>query len=312
MRRIKYFSAEDARRLVAGEVSEVVVSDDGSTDGTREILMAYQNKDARVRMIDGPKKGVKANVENALRACEGAYIFLADQDDIWMEDKLKTAIDKIAEFSSEAVISLSLWGEATLHPQFEKFIEKVLSYSGLSVLIELSQLNLSDEKLSEIDTTEPSLVFDISRHAINSYLENNNNRPKKIVELTKETRFEDNLVSSNFVSGKSYTANTCEGVDNWLIRSISTRFTTIGLAPGNDFPCCSIHAVVAKRYRQWKFCHVSHTHFVPSATKHPSSRRLRALPRDATILRRLFVSSVIFHIIMGDFSSLTDLFNKQS
>jgi spiro-SPASM protein len=66
-------------------------------------------------------------------------------------ENFSNLIDKIAEFSSEAVISLSLWGEATLHPQFEKFIEKVLSYSGLSLLIELSQLNLSDEKLSEIE-----------------------------------------------------------------------------------------------------------------------------------------------------------------
>ncbi len=65
-------------------------------------------------------------------------------------EKFSILVDKIAEFSSEAVISLSLWGESTLHPQFEKFIEKVLSHSGLSVLIELSQLNLSDEKLSEI------------------------------------------------------------------------------------------------------------------------------------------------------------------
>ena len=65
-------------------------------------------------------------------------------------ENFSNLIDKIAEFSSEAVISLSLWGEATLHPQFEKFIEKVLSYSGLSVLIELSQLNLSDEKLQKI------------------------------------------------------------------------------------------------------------------------------------------------------------------
>ena len=65
-------------------------------------------------------------------------------------ENFSNLIDKIAEFSSEAVISLSLWGEATLHPQFEKFIEKVLSYSGLSLLIELSQLNFSDEKLQKI------------------------------------------------------------------------------------------------------------------------------------------------------------------
>ena len=86
----KYIEEQlDTILVTLGEEDEVIVSDDGSTDGTREILEAYRKKDARVRMIDGPKKGVKANVENALRACEGAYIFLADQDDIWMQEKVE-------------------------------------------------------------------------------------------------------------------------------------------------------------------------------------------------------------------------------
>jgi len=85
----KYIEEQlDTILVTLGVEDEVIVSDDGSTDGTREILAAYQEKDARVRMIDGPKRGVKANVENALRACEGAYIFLADQDDIWMPEKV--------------------------------------------------------------------------------------------------------------------------------------------------------------------------------------------------------------------------------
>jgi len=90
----KYIEEQlDTILVTLGEEDEVIVSDDGSTDGTREILAAYQKKDARVRMIDGPKKGVKANVENALRACEGAYIFLADQDDIWMPEKVECVMD---------------------------------------------------------------------------------------------------------------------------------------------------------------------------------------------------------------------------
>ena len=97
----KYIEEQlDSILVTLGPEDEVIVSDDGSTDGTREILARYQQQDARVRMIDGPKAGVKANVENALRACEGAYIFLADQDDIWMPEKVEKVM---AAFEQDGV-----------------------------------------------------------------------------------------------------------------------------------------------------------------------------------------------------------------
>ncbi|MBO5100791.1 MAG: hypothetical protein J6B63_05755, partial [Treponema sp.] len=64
---------------------------------------------------------------------------------------------------------------------------------GLGLSSEIEIRNLKIEKLETTDTIEPSLVFDISKDAINSYLENNNNRPGKIIEVSKETKFENNL-----------------------------------------------------------------------------------------------------------------------
>ncbi|MCR4733447.1 MAG: spiro-SPASM protein [Treponema sp.] len=60
-------------------------------------------------------------------------------------DKLFQLIEKIHAFSSEAVISLSAWGEAFLHPDIIKIVEKILSYPGLSVFIESDGLGLTDE-----------------------------------------------------------------------------------------------------------------------------------------------------------------------
>ncbi len=94
----KYIKEQLESILVTlGPEDEIIISDDGSTDGTREIISKYQAQDNRIRMIDGPKSGVKANVENALRACHGEYIFLADQDDIWMPEKVERVMAAFEE-----------------------------------------------------------------------------------------------------------------------------------------------------------------------------------------------------------------------
>lgn len=71
---------------------ELIVSDDGSTDGTREILCDVAACDSRVRVIDGPQNGAIANFEYVLGQCKGDWIFLADQDDEWDADKLQTVL----------------------------------------------------------------------------------------------------------------------------------------------------------------------------------------------------------------------------
>lgn len=38
-------------------------------------------------MIRGPGKGVVPNFQNALKHCRGEIIFIADQDDVWKEEK---------------------------------------------------------------------------------------------------------------------------------------------------------------------------------------------------------------------------------
>ncbi len=75
-----------------GAEDELVISDDGSNDGTWEIMKDYEAEDPRISLLQGPGRGVKQNVAHVLSACKGNYIFLADQDDIWDQAK----IEKIA------------------------------------------------------------------------------------------------------------------------------------------------------------------------------------------------------------------------
>jgi spiro-SPASM protein len=54
---------------------------------------------------------------------------------------------KIAAFSGDAVIDLSLWGEISLHPQKMELIEMVLRYPELALIIETSGIGWKDSEL---------------------------------------------------------------------------------------------------------------------------------------------------------------------
>lgn len=71
---------------------EVVICDDQSTDGTPEMLhrLATQAPFA-VRIIENPVRlGYNKNFEQALSACSGELIFICDQDDYWLPEKIST------------------------------------------------------------------------------------------------------------------------------------------------------------------------------------------------------------------------------
>lgn len=77
---------------------ELIISDDGSLDGTIDIIKAF--KDERITLLSGPKSGVKKNFENAISHCTGDIIFLCDQDDVWSDKKVETVL---SEFEDESV-----------------------------------------------------------------------------------------------------------------------------------------------------------------------------------------------------------------
>jgi glycosyltransferase involved in cell wall biosynthesis len=74
----------------------LIVSDDGSSDGTRSVLQAFKDvhEPGRVEIIDGPRRGAQANF--LFLACrEGLasdYYAFCDQDDVWEADKLARAV----------------------------------------------------------------------------------------------------------------------------------------------------------------------------------------------------------------------------
>ena len=73
-------------------VDEIIVSDDGSKDSTLKIVESFN--DPRILIItDNPNHGYCGNFEWAIKHCTGDYIFLSDQDDIWVPTKVSETLD---------------------------------------------------------------------------------------------------------------------------------------------------------------------------------------------------------------------------
>lgn len=76
---------------------EIIVSDDRPGGMTEKIVKKIAAEDSRVIWVEGKSKGVVSNFVNAIRYCKGDKIFLCDQDDVWLPDKVKRVMEAFDE-----------------------------------------------------------------------------------------------------------------------------------------------------------------------------------------------------------------------
>jgi glycosyltransferase involved in cell wall biosynthesis len=75
---------------------EIIVVNDGSTDGSRRIIREYAERDGRIVVIDKPNEGYGKTMNRGLDAATGKYVGIVESDD-WIEPDMYETLCDLAE-----------------------------------------------------------------------------------------------------------------------------------------------------------------------------------------------------------------------
>lgn len=84
---------------------ELVIIDDGSSDGTQGLLEEIRQRDERLRYAKLPyNRGIGFARDAGLRHAVGQYIALADSDDLWLPGRLQEQVEILERFPEIEVL----------------------------------------------------------------------------------------------------------------------------------------------------------------------------------------------------------------
>ena len=134
------FLREQIESLYAQTIKDwtIYVHDDGSTDGTKAILDEYVEKKDNFVVLDYPsQKGASNNFFSLLKRVNSSDFVFADQDDVWMSNKMEKCLVRMLQIEKSTiskpvlvccdacvtdekfkVVSPSLWERSGAYPEF--------------------------------------------------------------------------------------------------------------------------------------------------------------------------------------------------
>ena len=84
---------------------EMIVADDGSTDGTIDVVRRVADGDPRVVIVSSPHGGPAAARNAAITVARGRFFALLDSDDTWMPDYLSEQLEIANRYPSAGVVT---------------------------------------------------------------------------------------------------------------------------------------------------------------------------------------------------------------
>lgn len=95
---------------------EIIVVNDGSTDGTKAIVESYieEHHNTKIVLINQNNKGVATARNTGMKAATGDWIAFLDSDDEWLPTKIQKQVDCINSRSDIDLIGTNIVGEETV------------------------------------------------------------------------------------------------------------------------------------------------------------------------------------------------------
>ncbi len=80
---------------------ELIVINDGSTDGTLAILQSYQSMDVRIRLVSRENKGIVATLNEGIDLARGEWLARMDADDISFPQRFERQLQWLSETDAD-------------------------------------------------------------------------------------------------------------------------------------------------------------------------------------------------------------------
>lgn len=87
---------------------EAICINDGSTDGSRDVIQSYLDRDERFRVVDKPNSGYGASMNRGLDEARGEYVAILESDDFFGPDALRLLHDAAVANGSD-VVKANFW-----------------------------------------------------------------------------------------------------------------------------------------------------------------------------------------------------------
>ena len=177
---------------------QVVVVDDGSTDGSSEILADYTARESRMELLSQENSGVSIARNNAIRQCTGEYLTFVDPDDVLPEDAWSSMLATLDRTGSDFAV-----GRAERVDKQRRFVTPLMERNHrrqrLGIRIEDQPLMLAD-------------VFVWNKIFRRSFWD------RAGIEFPERTRYQDQpALTRAFLAAESFDVLT-ETVYDWAVR----------------------------------------------------------------------------------------------